>query len=348
MARELSALGEHPRIEHGGVAWEGDARSMMRANLWLRTASRVVVRVASFRATAFHELERRARAVDWQRFTGARAAGFRVTAHKSRLYHSDAIAQRLQTSAAPHASASAPAQLFVVRVVHDVFEISADSSGALLHMRGYRQETGKAPLRETLAAALLLAAGWRGTTALVDPFCGSGTFPIEAAMMARGVPPGGARDFAFMQWPGFDAAAWRALVSEAAAAALPATPTLIVGADRDAGAIEASRANATRAGVAADIEFVRASISELTRPADAGLVATNPPYGKRVSEGDDVRNVYARFGDVARRALTGWTVAMYSPDARLVRQARLRLEPRIRTVNGGIRVTGWVGEVGSS
>lgn len=353
VARELSALGEQPRVEDGGVAWDGDARSMMRANLWLRTASRVVVRVASFRATAFHELERRARAIDWQRFTGGRQAEFRVTARKSRLYHSDAIAERLATSASTGrgtrgADSPGPVQLFVVRVVRDVFEISADTSGDLLHMRGYRLQTGKAPLRETLAAALLMSAGWDTHTALVDPFCGSGTIPIEAALMARRIPPGGARDFAFMRWQGFEASTWESLVADAAGAVLPKTPAPIRGADRDAGAIEASRANATRAGVAADIEFVKASISSLERPAGTGLLATNPPYGKRVSGSDDVRNVYARFGDVARGALAGWTVAMYAPDVQLVRQTRLRLEPRIRTVNGGIPVTGWIGEVGLS
>ena len=361
VARELAALGEEPRIEEGGVAWSGDGRSLMRANLWLRTASRVLVRVTSFRATAFHELERRARAIDWRRFTGGRGAEFRVTARKSRLYHSDAIAERLATSASAAARAAlgtratraarrpasaGPAQLFVVRAVRDVFEISADTSGELLHMRGYRLQTGKAPLRETLAAALLIAADWRGETPLVDPFCGSGTIPIEGALLARRMAPGARRDFAFMQWPGFEAKTWRALLAQAAAAALPSCPVAIRGADRDAGAIEASRANAARAGVGADIEFTRASVSGLTRPAEAGLLATNPPYGKRVSEGEEVRNVYARFGDVARRALAGWTVAMYAPDVQLVRQTRLRLEPRIRTVNGGIRVTAWVGEAG--
>ena len=159
MARELSALGEQPRTEDGGVSWDGDARSIMRANLWLRTASRVLVRVARFKATAFYELEKRAKKIPWTQFLphGAQA-DFRVTAHKSRLYHSDAIAERLAKvadvgSGVGHRTAdsgrgqrtSDSGQLFVVRVVRDEFTISVDTSGALLHMRGYRQAIGKAP-----------------------------------------------------------------------------------------------------------------------------------------------------------------------------------------------------------
>src|SRR4051812_26038495 len=141
-AAELTALGEQPRIEDGGVAWSGDARSLMRANLWLRTASRVVVRVATFKATAFYELEKRAKKIPWDDFGRGRPLDFRVTAHKSKLYHSDAIAERLRT-AGEHATgtgAEGESQLFIVRVVRDEFTISADASGDLLHMRGYRQE----------------------------------------------------------------------------------------------------------------------------------------------------------------------------------------------------------------
>lgn len=346
MARELAALGERPRADEGGVAWEGDARSLMRANLWLRTASRVLVRVASFRATAFHELERQARRVAWERYTSGRPAEFRVTARKSRLYHSDAIAERLTqaTARTSGAGADGPPQLFVVRVVRDVFEVSADASGELLHMRGYRQETGKAPLRETLAAALLLAARWTGESPLLDPFCGSGTIPIEGAMIARGMPPGLARDFAFMHWPGHDARAWDALRDEARAAMTPRAGVVIRGSDRDEGAIAASRANAGRGSVADDVEFGVAPVSAIEPAGGAGLIACNPPYGKRVGD-QDVRNLYARFGDVLRGGFGEWRVALYAPDAGLVTQTRLPLEPAIRTVNGGIRVVGWLGKV---
>src|SRR5262249_41931043 len=145
--------------------------------------------------------------------------------------------------------------LFVVRFVHDVATVSVDSSGALLHMRGYRQALAKAPLRETLAAATLLGAGWNGTTPLTDPMCGSGTIAIEAARIARKVAPGRDRSFAFLNWPEIDKDRWRALLDEARAGELARSPVRIQGSDRDAGAITAARANAERAGVADDLEL---------------------------------------------------------------------------------------------
>jgi putative N6-adenine-specific DNA methylase len=343
VARELKALGEQPRIDDGGVSWEGDARSMMRANLWLRTASRVLVRVARFRATEFFELEKRSKKIEWSRFLQAdRIADFRVTARKSKLYHSDAIAQRLQSASKSEASNEATAtraQLFVVRVVRDTVEISADTSGQHLHMRGYRQAVGKAPLRETLAAALLLAADWTGDAPLLDPFCGSGTIPIEAALIARRVAPGLRREFAFQRWPQFDERAWRTLLAEGHANER-AAPCPILGSDRDAGAIDSASANAMRAGVTRDISFAVAAISNASPPASTpgALVATNPPYGKRVGGGRDIRDLYAQLGNVMLQRFPDWRLALYAPDLRLARQTRIPLEEMYRTTNGGIHV----------
>ncbi|MFI5229702.1 MAG: class I SAM-dependent RNA methyltransferase, partial [Gemmatimonadales bacterium] len=267
-ATELKALGIAARVprDGGGAAWRGDPSSVARANLWLRTASRVVVRMAHFRATAFYELELQAKRIAWERFIrpGSRVA-LRVTCRKSKLYHSGAVAQRLAESigrrvkgvemATPGAGDADDAspdslgepvqpakaeQLFVVRLVHDECTVSADSSGQLLHFRGYRQALGKAPLRETLAAALLLGAGWLGDTPLADPMCGSGTIPIEAAMLARRMAPGRARPFAFMRWPEHDARAWRQLLDDALSRELAHAPASIFGSDRDAGAVAAA------------------------------------------------------------------------------------------------------------
>ena len=344
MARELRALGEQPSAEEGGVSWQGDARSVMRANLWLRTASRVIVRIASFRATKFHELERAAKRIDWTRFLGPDAVPeFRVTARKSKLYHSDAIAQRLSDAAGRKRGTHE--QLFVARVVRDEFEISVDSSGQLLHMRGYRRDSAKAPLRETLAAALLIGANWSGQTALIDPFCGSGTIPIEGALIARNIAPGLEREFAFMRWADFDVAGWTTLRAEARAAVKSRALAPILGSDRDAGAIEASIANAERAGVGGDVMWSKQALSALARPAGSGLVATNPPYGKRVKGGSDVRNVYAQLGTVLRGALPGWRVALYTTDAGLARQTRLPLKQEFQTLNGGLRIGAWVGDL---
>lgn len=355
MAQELTTLGERPRIEDGGVTWQGDARSVMRANLWLRTASRVVVRVAQFRATEFFELERRAKKIPWEQFAPARNAEFHVTARKSKLYHSDAIAERLRSALGPRLSAppartaesrepKAENQLFVVRVFRDEFTISADSSGELLHIRGYRQAVAKAPLRETLAAALLLAAGWTGETPLVDPLCGSGTIPIEGALLARRMAPGQHRRFAFQKWQGFEDTTWQDLVTEANTGALASSPAPILGSDRDAGAIEAASANAARAGVT-DVSFSVRAVSAMTPGDHPGVVATNPPYGKRASKSSDVRNLYAQLGKVLRMRCRGWRLALYSPDGRLTQQIGLPLEEMFSTSNGGIRVSALTGKV---
>ncbi|HET7632601.1 MAG TPA: THUMP domain-containing protein [Gemmatimonadaceae bacterium] len=367
VAAELRDLGESPTVVEGGVEWQGDAESLCRANLWLRTASRVVVRAANFRARTFYELERHARRIAWERYlTPGSAVRFHVTCRKSRLYHSDAVAQRIAESIEHRLGASsvfaahepgpddddgdaAREQLILVRMAHDVCTVSVDSSGALLHRRGYRQAVARAPLRETLAAALLGVAGWRGEVPLVDPFCGSGTIPIEAALVARRIPPGLHRQFACLDWPGFPRAAFAGLLERARGGILAGSPVRIAGSDRDAGAIEAARANAERAGVAGDVEFVVCAVSDMPVPAgDSGLVACNPPYGVRVGDRHEVRNLYAQFGNILRRRAAGWRVAMYSPDAKLSAQLRLALEPALRTRNGGIPVQAEVGTVPSA
>jgi putative N6-adenine-specific DNA methylase len=203
-AREIAELGmQVTSSEPGGVSFETDAAGIARANLWLRTASRILVRVAEFHAYSFAELERHARKVPWDDYLAEDVRPvFRVTSKKSKLYHQDAIAERLTRWIGRDVSDEVPEQLFVVRVHRDRVTISADASGELLHKRGYRLEAGKAPLRETLAAAMLLAIGWDGTVPLVDPFAGSGTIPIEAALIACGMAPGAGRSFAMYSWPG--------------------------------------------------------------------------------------------------------------------------------------------------
>jgi putative N6-adenine-specific DNA methylase len=234
----------------------------------------------------------------------------------------------------------------VARVAHDRVTVSIDASGALLHRRGYRQALAKAPLRETMAAALLLASGWDATAPLLDPMCGSGTIPIEGALMARRIAPGIHRAFAFMGWPTFEPDAWERLTSEARAHELASSPVEIRGSDRDEGAVAAAVSNAERAGVASDVRFERRALSALVAPAGTGWIVGNPPYGKRVSEDRDVRDFFAALGRVARERLHGWTLALLSPDRALDRQLGLRVEELARTSNGGIPVRIVVGEVG--
>jgi putative N6-adenine-specific DNA methylase len=356
-AAELRALGASDvRADEGGVAFTASRALLYEANLHLRTASRVIVRAGEFGATAFHELERRAAKVPWEAFVSPNlAVSLRVTCRKSRLYHSDAVAERVAGAIAARVRSaqivgstgeaddadegeSVPTQLVLVRLLHDRCTVSVDSSGALLHLRGYRQAVGKAPIRETLAAGALLAAGWRGDSALLDPMCGSGTIPIEAALIARRIAPGVERHFAFESWPDFDATLWAATKEKARSAVLQSSPVRIQGSDRDAGAIESAVANAERAGVAADIEFAERTISGI-EPADGpGLVVSNPPYGVRVGDRDRLRNLYAQLGKVIRSRIPTWNVALISADQALERQTGLNLKPVLKTSNGGIKV----------
>ncbi|MDQ6870971.1 MAG: class I SAM-dependent RNA methyltransferase [Gemmatimonadota bacterium] len=376
-AGELKALGIRGRQEIGGVAFSAGIQQLYEANLWLRTATRVLVRLGSFHASTFYELERRAKKLPWAEFLPARGnVRVRVTCRKSKLYHSDAVAERVLSAivasasrvvegTAENADASETAdagdyhvgsagesgQLFVVRIVNDECEISADSSGELLHKRGYRQEIAKAPLRETIAAAMVLASGWKGNEPLLDPMCGSGTIPIEAAMIARGIAPGLSRNFQFMDWPGFDTERWSRMLEDASITVTGSSGE-IAGSDRDAGAVQAAARNAERAGVSDDVQFFPEALSGSIAAIDgsvreSGWILTNPPYGVRVRESDDLRNLYATLGS-ALESKPGWRLGVLTPDSALVRQTRLSLRPRFSTSNGGIPVSYFVSEKAST
>ncbi len=361
-AREVAELGlaqdGAARIVPGGVEFSGDLETVYRANLLLRTASRVLVRLSTFYATDFSELRTKASRLPWNRYLQpGQPVTVRATCHESKLYHSDAVIERVLgaigdrlgvpvtlTASAPE-EADQPAQLVVVRLFKNRCTVSVDSSGALLHRRGYRLATAKAPLRETLAAGLVLASGWDGCAPLLDPFCGSGTIPIEAALWARNIAPGKARNFAFMMWPGFAPDVWEATLAAAIAAERPDAPPILAS-DRDAGAIRAAEANAARAGVADGITFACQAVSAITPPPGPGWVVTNPPYGVRVSENKDLRNLYAQFGNVLRAHCLGWRVTFLCGDLALVRQTRLPVETSRVWTNGGLRVRVAQGVVG--
>jgi putative N6-adenine-specific DNA methylase len=352
---ELKAIGvSDARVTEGGASFAATRKTLYECNLHLRTASRVVVRASEFGAKAFHELERRAGKVPWERFISPNlSVSVRVTCRKSRLYHSDAVAERVSSaiwSRVPAVRVASESdsdsddtnasgnQLILVRLLYDRCTISVDSSGALLHLRGYRQAVAKAPMRETLAAAVIMASGWSGDAPLMDPMCGSGTIPVEAALIARRIAPGLHRQFAFEQWPDFDARVWSEATDAARDRELPRAAGPIKGSDRDAGAIDAAAANADRAGVAGDIEFSRRPISAIEPPNGPGWIISNPPYGVRVGERDRLRDLYAQLGNVLRARCPAWNLAFVSADPGFERQVRVPLQPILRTSNGGIKV----------
>lgn len=356
LSREIAGLGfENSETIAGGVSLGGSAADLMRLNLWSRIASRVVARVEEFHASTFHELERRAKKVEWSRFVSeGQRVRFKVTCRKSRLYHSDAVAERLgkAVSAAVGARVEAAAddepgsdsQLFIVRIFDDVCTISADSSGELLHRRGYRQAVARAPLRETLAAAMLYASEWDTGSPLVDLMCGSGTILIEGAMMLRNMAPGVGRSFAFERWPGHSSDTWTEIAQAARNEARPSRGVSLLGSDRDAGAIAASRENAARAGVEGDIRFDERSISAVEFPPERGWILSNPPYGMRLGESGALRNLYAQLGKIVRESARGYRLGLLSADKSLDAELRLGLLEVFRTTNGGIPVRFVVGE----
>jgi putative N6-adenine-specific DNA methylase len=343
------------RVQPGGVAFQGDAAAALQANLWLRTASFVLMRLTRFRARHLAALVTGAEAVAWRRLLPAGAPlTVRATCRKSRLQHSGAVAERVagvvgsalglsvrdagadRVSVGPEPDPASPETRVRVRLYRDEVILSLDTSGDPLHRRGYRLETAKAPLRETLAAALLRLVGWSGERPLMDPCCGAGTIVIEAALRAARMPPGAGRRFAMERWPGLDPDCRATL--EAAVRRRPVRVALR-GTDRDAGAVAAARHNAERAGVAAFVQFEKAPLSEVQTPAPAGLLACNPPYGKRLGARGSPRNLYATLGACLRVAPPGWDLALITDRPALARATGLALTPCSPPLpHGGLKV----------
>jgi putative N6-adenine-specific DNA methylase len=347
--------------EQGGVSFRADGAGLCRAHLHLRTASRILVRLAEFRARDFPSLERGARGLDWDRFSRpGDSVAVRAASRKSRLYHQRAIAQRIEDAArlagrdiwsrregpSEVARPTSAVQTLYVRVFRDRCTVSVDATGAHLHRRGYRKAGAKAPLRETLAAAALLAIGWDRHTALLDPLCGSGTIPIEAALMAGSRAPGLRRSFACEDWAELSDELWAEARSAARRQARP-IPAPIVGSDRDEGAIRLAMANAERAGVAGDLTFSVGALSAAARPdsASEGVLIANPPYGRRVGRSSDLRDLYAALGNLARKGFPGWVLGVIATDPALVGQVGIPVEACLSTRHGGLAISVWRGVI---
>jgi putative N6-adenine-specific DNA methylase len=348
------------RAVDGGVEFDGDLAVGFAANLHLRIATRVLLRVGHAEAREFGKLRHRLAKLPWETLVPADRP-LRVTASVSRcrLYHTGGLAETValaledrvgRLAAAPKGEEGvehddAEVTRVLLRGVEDRFTVSLDASGALLHRRGWRQEAGAAPLRETLAAGLLALADHDPALPFVDPMCGSGTILLEACARALGVAPGLGRTFAIESWPAFDPAIAARLRAEAQAAARPAPPAPLWGFDRDPRMVEVARRNAARAGFGAHVTIEAAAFGERDAPAGpAGLLVTNPPYGRRLGAGGSTERLYKDLGRTLRARYPGWRAGVLAPDARAVRALGLPRGGREhRLVNGGLKIAFVVG-----
>lgn len=347
-AKEIPAEATLTGEDTGGLLLRGTLADVYTVNLVSQLASRVIVRLGTFYSASFSELRKKASRLPWEKYLRAgQQVSLRVTCHRSKLYHSGAVAERvlgaINDCFARFNKASAPCQeaktgqLVLVRMENDQCTISIDSSGEPLYKRGYKLAVAKAPLHENIAAAMLYFSCWDGVQPLIDPFCGSGTIPIEAAIHSRGTFPGIKRRFQFMEWPCFNQDIWQQISDGNTQEAMNSGP--IFGYDRDAGAIQMASDNARRWDTASNIHFANQAVSYLECPAPQGTIITNPPYGLRIRENKDLRNLYARFGSILKSKFNGWTVVLLSPDDRLTANLGLGDPSDVLSFkNGGIPV----------
>lgn len=352
-AAELAALGmDNIAPEPGGVAFTGRLDAAYQANLWLRTAIRVLLRLADFRVRTWRDLSHQAARIPWDVFLSpGQEIEVQVTLNQSNLKHSGRVGEEVALRAGQAmrdlglepprtAAASATAQRIMVRATDRRAIISLDTSGQHLHRRGYRKAAGPAPLREDLAAGLLALCQHGPDQPLADLMCGAGTLAIEACLMARGLPPGLQRDFAMLSWPAHREATWNHLTAKAAAAAPADTPAPVVARDRSAHTLRAAAANAQRAGVADNIAMKTADFFSTPAPNfEGGLLVLNPPYGKRLGDQKQAENFHRRLGATLRKDYKGWLVGVVLHQAAWADLLRLKERARITVPHGGLQVT---------
>ncbi|MBS6517685.1 MAG: class I SAM-dependent RNA methyltransferase [Clostridium sp.] len=322
LKKEITDLGyEITLVEDGRVTFEGDAEAIARANVFLRTAERVLLKAGSFTAVTFDELFEKTKAIPWERYIpqDGRCWVTKASSIKSKLFSpSDiqrimkkAIARRLQEAydlgqqPLPETGSEYPLRVFFFK---DQVTVGIDTSGDSLHKRGYRTLTSKAPITETLAAALILLTPWKKDRILVDPFCGSGTFPIEAALIAANIAPGMNRSFLAEGWKNLvPRKHWYNAVDEAMEMMDDSVQVDIQGYDADGDIIRAARENAARAGVDHMIHFQQRPVAELSHPKKYGFIITNPPYGERIEEKKNLPELYRQIGE-RYRELDAWSM----------------------------------------
>ncbi|KRL14058.1 THUMP domain-containing class I SAM-dependent RNA methyltransferase [Schleiferilactobacillus perolens] len=346
-AKELQSMGYETHNETGRVAFTGDMTDVYKTNLWLRSADRILIVLREFKAFSFDDLFNVVADFAWEEWLPM-TANFPITAKsvKSKL-HSEpdvqsivkkAIVERL--SAYYHRRTRLPetgATYHIdVRITKDVVRLTLDTTGESLFKRGYRAESAEAPLKENFAAALILLTSWHpADMPFLDPVCGSGTIPIEAALIGRNIAPGLQRHFAFEGFQAFDPPVFNDIKAQAIAAQTD-EPLMIFGQDIDQNMIELSRVNAHKAGVLHDIRFKQLAVKDFKTTVPNGIIVANPPYGKRLADSDTVHQLYAQMGD-AFRPLTTWSKYILTSDLEFERYFGNRATKRRKLYNGALR-----------
>ena len=347
-AAELAALGIWNAVTtRGGVSFNTDLAGLYRANLWLRTASRVMVNLSTFSCTSPEELYAGVHAIAWpDLITPAMTMAVDCTLRDSVMTHSgfvalktkDAIVDRIreQCGTRPSVNTTLPDVRINIHMAKNVCTVSLDSSGEPLDRRGYRLERNDAPLRETLAATIIALTGWDGTIPLVDPMCGSGTIPIEAGMIAARMAPGQQRSFGFQRWLDFDGKLWGTLLSEAENSVQRLPIGLVKGYDQDGRALLMAGRNAVASGLEEQVHFFHAVLEEFNPEGNRGVVVINPPYGKRLGEEEELKELYCRIGDIMKQRCRGWTGFVLTGNLELAKYIGLKASRRFVLFNGAI------------
>ncbi len=347
-AAELETLGAlSVRVGKGGVAFAADRAGLYRANLWLRTASRVLVQLVVFPCVTPAELYSGVHAIDWSKIiTPSMTLAVDCSLRDSALTHSgfvalktkDAVVDRIREvcGSRPNVNTTIPDVRINVHLHKNICTVSLDSSGDPLDRRGYRLERNEAPLRETLAAAVVALTGWDGSVPLADPMCGSGTIPIEAALVAGRVAPGLQRSFGFQNWLDYDDNLWQRLCHEATSTKRKIPVGLITGYDLDSRALALAARNAAKAGFEGQLHFFHAALDAFQPEGDAGVVIINPPYGKRLGDEDQLRELYCQIGDIMKKRCRGWTGYVLTGNLELAKYIGLKASRRIVLFNGAI------------
>ncbi|HHU61925.1 MAG TPA: class I SAM-dependent RNA methyltransferase [Natronincola sp.] len=346
VADELRKLGyEDSIVENGKVTFLGDELAICRTNLWLRTAARVRLKVAEFTATTFEELFEKTKALPWSKYLPKNAEfpveGRSVQSTLFSVSDCQAIVKKAivesmkETYKLEWFPEDGPLMKVEIALLKDKATLTIDTTGPGLHQRGYRALATGAPLKETLAAALVILARWYPDIALIDPFCGSGTIPIEAALMAHNMAPGLNRTFASEQWPLIDQSLWKKARAEANDLIKPEKPDYLIGTDIDERALRIARHNAEKAGVQDSIHFQQGEIKDLTTSKKYGKLIANPPYGERFGEDEQIDQLYKELAQIKKENDT-WSYYILTSYSKLEKVMGGKATKRRKLYNGNI------------